>query len=137
MTEARIPNQRVKREIGSNWKHIRLKEHFSTCTASSVTLTFREIEKINGKPLPASARKNRDWWYPRSNCNTIAEAWLTEGYSLQKLDMEKEKLTLRRDMEGYSKLEIPAVLTTGKIPDNARFELETHMEYVIQKYAIG
>ena len=137
VTEARIPNRRVKREIGPSWKHIKLKEHLSACTASSITLTFREIEKINGRPLPASARKNKDWWYPRSNCNMIAEAWLTEGYSLQKLDMEKEKLTLSRDMEGYSKLEIPTVLTAGKIPDNAKFELETHMEYVIQKYGIG
>ena len=100
------------------------------------TLSFQDIEKIDGRPLPASARKNRDWWYPRSNCNTIAEAWLTEGYNLQRLDIEKEKLLLSRAMEGYSKLEIPTVLTAGKISDNARFELETHMEYIIRKYAI-
>lgn len=136
IAEARIPNRRVKHEIGPDWKHIKLKEYLSSCTASSVTLRFQDIEKIDGRPLPASARKNRDWWYPRSNCNTIAEAWLTEGYHLEKLDMEKEKLLLSRAMEGYSKLEIPSVLTAGKIPDNAKFELETHMEYIIRKYAI-
>ena len=33
-------------------------------------------------------------------------------------------------------LVIPKVLTDGKIPDNARFEMETHMEYSIKKYGL-
>lgn len=137
VARARIPNQRIKGEIGPGWRHFRFKEYMAVCTASSVTLTFREIEKINGKPLPVSARKNRDWWYPRTNCNMIAEAWLTEGYTLHSLNLEKEKITLHRNMEGYSKLDVPSVLTVGKIPDNAKFELETHMKYIIQKYGLG
>lgn len=127
---------RLKREIGPEWKHYKLKQFFSQCTAASVTLSFLQIEEIDGRPLPASAWRAKNWWYPRNNCNTIAEAWLSEGYSLHTFDLEKHKLTLHRDEEGYSKLEIPAVLTQGKIPDNARFELETHMEYIINKYGL-
>lgn len=127
---------RVKKGIAPGWKHYGLKQYLSKCSAASVTLTFSEIERIDGLPLAASARKNRDWWYPRGNCNTIAEAWLTEGYSLASVDFQKQKVTLHRVDDGMSKLVIPKVLTDGKIPDNARFELETHMEYIIKKYGL-
>ena len=33
-------------------------------------------------------------------------------------------------------IEVPKVLTQGKIPDNAKYELETHMQYVISKYGL-
>ena len=128
--------RRVKKEIRPDWKHIKLKEFFSKAIAASVTLTFEMIEEIEGQALPASARKNRDWWYPRSNCNQIAEAWITEGYYMHALDLNKGKVTLRREEDGVSKLIIPKVLTSGKLPDNAVYELETHMEYIINKYGL-
>lgn len=128
--------KRVKKEIRQDWKHYKLKEFFSQATTASITLTFEKIEEIDGRPLPSSARKNRDWWYPRTNCNMIAEAWNTEGYSLHSLDLKKEKITLHRNQEGMSKLIIPDVLTRGKLPDNAVYELETHMEYIINKYGL-
>ena len=133
----RQTGKKVKKEIRPNWKHYKLKEFFSQATAASITLTFEKIEEIDGRPLPASARKNKDWWYPRENCNMIAEAWITEGYSLHSLDLKKEKITLHRDQEGVSKLIIPDVLTRGKLPDNAVYELETHMEYIISKYGLA
>lgn len=129
--------KRVKKEIRRDWKHYKLKEFFSQATSASITLTFDKIEEIDGRSLPASARKNRDWWYPRTNCNMIAEAWNTEGYSLHALDLKKEKITLHRNQEGMSKLIIPDVLTRGKLPDNAVYELETHMEYIINKYGLA
>lgn len=131
------PGTRVKKEINSTWKHYSLKMFFAKSTASSITLTFKQIEEIDGALLPASARKNRDWWYPRDNCNMVAEAWITEGYHLHQLDVEKEKITLHRNEDGVSKLNIPQVLVNGRIPDNAVYELETHMEYVIEKYGLN
>ena len=128
--------KRIKKEIRPDWKHIKLKEFFAKATAASVTLTFEMIEEIEGQALPASARKNKDWWYPRSNCNQIAEAWITEGYYMHALDLNKGKVTLRREEDGVSKLIIPKVLTSGKLPDNAVYELETHMEYIINKYGL-
>lgn len=128
---------RVKREIGPDWKHYKLKQYFERCTAASVTLTFSQIEEIDCRPLPKSAWQSKNWWYPRENCNMIAEAWRTEGYSLSAFDLEKKKITLRRDREGMSKLEIPRELTAGKIPDDAKFELENHMRYIIEKYGLS
>lgn len=130
------PPKRVKGSIRPSWKHFKLKQYFSNCTAASITLTFSQIEEIEGAELPASARKNKDWWYPCERYNKIAEAWITEGYSLKKLDMKKQKVTLRRNDDGVSNLVIPSVLLHGKLPDNAVFELETHMDYVIKKYGL-
>lgn len=128
---------RTGKEIRADWKHHKLKEYFSKETSAAVTLTFEKIEQIEGQPLPASARKNRDWWYPRRDINTIAEAWISEGYYMHKLDLKKGKVTLHREEDGVSKLIIPKVLTTGRLPDNAVFELETHMEYIINKYGLN
>lgn len=127
---------RTKKDIPDNWKHIKLKQYLAKSNTATVTLTFKELERIDERPLPKSARKNRDWWYPRQNCNTIAEAWLTEGYSLNYLDLEKEKIQLSRDELGLSRLEIPSALTARKIPDNAVFELEQHFAYIIKKYEL-
>jgi len=128
--------KRGKKELCPDWKHINLKEYFSKATTASITLSFETIEEIEGRSLPASARKNKDWWYPRSNCNQIAEAWITEGYYMHALDLKKEKVTLRRKEDGVSKLIIPKVLTSSRLPDNAVYELETHMEYIINKYGL-
>ena len=35
-----------------------------------------------------------------------------------------------------SKLKIPEALLDGALPDNAVYELETHMAYVIEKYGL-
>ena len=67
------------------------------------------------------------------NCNTIAEAWRTEGYSVHYIDVRKEKIQLIRTESDVSKLHIPKALTEKKIPDNAIFELEQHMAYIIKK----
>lgn len=128
---------RTKSAITPRWKYYKLKQYFANCNAASVTLPFVEIEKIIGTNLPASARKLSNWWYPRTSSNRIAEAWATEGYSLKKIDLKKEKITLHRDEEGMEHLIVPDVLLREKIPANAVFELETHMNYIIEKYGLS
>lgn len=136
ISEAPEKGVRVKGAITDKWKHIKLKQYIAQSNARSLTLTFKDVERIEGRQLPKSARKNHDWWYPRQNCNTIAEAWLTEGYSLKRLEMEAEKFTLTRDDASATKLVIPKALTDKKIPINAVFELEQHMAYIIKKYGL-
>jgi hypothetical protein len=106
---------------------------FADSTAASITLTFKQIEDIIGADLPSSSN-DPDWWYPRWQSNRIAEAWVTEGYTLKKVDTEKKKAAFHRDEEGLERLVIPPALLSGKIPANAVFELETHMEYIINEY---
>ncbi len=87
--------------------------------------------------MPAGALKNKQCWYRIEKHNGIAESWLTEGYDLDKIDFEKKQISLSRREEGVSNLKIPNTLLSGKLPDNAVYELETFMEYIINKYALS
>ena len=46
-----------------------------------VTLSFAEIERILGAPLPASAKSHRAWWGNQKDSKTRpqAHAWLSAG----------------------------------------------------------
>lgn len=129
--------QKTKHAIDENWKHYKLKTFFAKSTEAFISLSFKEIERIDKHTLPEAARRSRNWWYPRKDWNTIAEAWRTEGYSMYSLDITKEKVVFRRNESGEAKLEIPAALTRGKIPVNAIYELEKHFDYIIEKYALS
>lgn len=67
----------------------------------------------------------------------IAEAWLTVGYSLHNLNLQKGKITLHWNKSSVSKLVIPDVLLSDNLSYNAVYELETHIDYVIKKYGSG
>ena len=135
IAEEKSTRNRTKKPITQSWKHYKLKRFFAASTERSITLTFQQLEEIDGQPLPKTARVDRSWWNPRPNCNMIAEDWLTEGYELHSINLAAEKLTLHRQ-HGMSKLKIPEVLLDGALPDNAVYELETHMAYVIEKYGL-
>ncbi len=62
-----------------------------------VPISFRELEKIINRKLPASARKFRAWWSNDANSHTQALAWLKAGYITERVDMEKETLIFRRE----------------------------------------
>ncbi len=128
--------KKIKNVITTKWKHYKLKQYFAEATAASITLTFRDIEKIDGRAIPHTGLSDVNWWYPRNNCNTIAEAWLTEGYKMEKLDIQKQKITLKRTVSDVANLVIPAALIDRKIPDNAKYELENYMAYIIKKYGL-
>lgn len=113
-----------------------LKKWFAKKNNASVTLTFKEIECILGRRLSPSARQYTSRWYTRPDRNAIAEAWVTEGYELFKLDLEREKVTFHRARDGTSHVKLPEWLTAGKIPDGARTEIEEHFKYIKKKYGI-
>jgi hypothetical protein len=47
-----------------------------------LTLSFAEIERILGAPLPASAKSHRPWWGNQKDSKTRpqAHAWLSAGF---------------------------------------------------------
>lgn len=61
-----------------------------------VALSFDEVERILGSPLPASASKLRVWW---SNDKTHAQArygWLSAGWVVEDVDLEKKVVVFRQ-----------------------------------------
>lgn len=125
---------RKKGVIGDGWKYIKLKQFFAQSTSASTTLTFADIEQISGQPLPQTARKDSSFWYSRETCNTIAEAWNTESYKMVKLDLKKKQVRFQRHLEGLVHVLLPQWLTERKVPDDARHEIETFLNYIARKY---
>ena len=115
-----------------------LKKWFAKRTEASITLTFKEIERILGRKLSPSVREYPSRWYTRPDQNAMAEAWVTEGYTLTlgDLDLKREKVTFRRAEEGMSHAKLPTWLTVGRIPDEAAVEIEGFFLYIKKKYGI-
>ena len=61
-----------------------------------ITLTFSEIEKILGFPLPNSARKYRPWWANDEYHVQAKDGWLSVSYQTEAVNMTKQKVTFRK-----------------------------------------
>lgn len=117
------------------WTHVLLKRYFAISVENEITLTFKQIEEIEGKKLRPESKNAEFWSERKKSYKTIADTWKSEGYELEKLDLPNEKITLRR-INPKSLLKIPEELTRQKIPADAIFELETHFSYIIDKYGL-
>jgi hypothetical protein len=58
-------------------------------SAKKLKLTFEQVEKILGNPLPASAAKSKNWWanfMPKIQSHRTA--WLNNGWMVTEFDQE-------------------------------------------------
>ena len=118
------------------WKFRALEDYFAEINTTPITLTFNELEKILGFKLCDSAYKYSAYWY-QSGKNKISNAWEKQNYEILKLDLENKKVIFRRTINKCSKLEIPRVFLTNKIPDGAKYELEEFFTYITKKYGLS
>ncbi len=79
-------------KAGSKYEPLYL--HLRRSGKEEIVLTFGEIEKSIGTPLPPSAY-TRGWWSNRDNA-LQASAWMEAGYSVAQVDVEKEHVTFRK-----------------------------------------
>jgi RNA-directed DNA polymerase len=112
-----------------------LATHFRERADASFALTFDEIGKIIGAPLCASAFRYREYWHRRGT-GKISECWLANGYAIRGLDLERRRVQFARDEKYGLPVNIPDVFLSGRVPPNAKAELENHFAYVRKKYAI-
>lgn len=77
-------------------KYWSLYEYLQTSGQDELRLTFAEIERLLGQPLPGSARSQRAWWSNRSRGGTQAKAWMEAGYEVTELDLSAEQVTFRK-----------------------------------------
>ncbi|HEY1837967.1 MAG TPA: hypothetical protein VGG36_09940 [Rhizomicrobium sp.] len=64
--------------------------------AGHIAMTFREVETVIGRKLPASAYRHRPWWANEERGHSHAKAWLGAGYETERVDMAARKLVFRR-----------------------------------------
>jgi hypothetical protein len=61
-----------------------------------IAMTFREVEAVIGRRLPASAYRHRPWWANEERGHSHAKAWLGAGYETEQVDMAAKRLVFRR-----------------------------------------
>ncbi len=114
-----------------------LSEFFRTCSQNSVTLSFGKLETIMGEPLPEAA-KEEEFWY-RTGFDCISQCWLENGYEIRRLHLdERHRVVFRLTDENKqtASVDIPPALKYGRVPLEAKYEIENHLKYVMKKYGL-
>lgn len=75
------------KNVGNVGKCYLLEMHLDRQSAHQITLTFPEIEKVIGEPLPPSAYKYPAWW--ANGGHSQADAWLNAGWKVGELNLGK------------------------------------------------
>ena len=76
-------------------KYSPLAEFLLAQKGEEVPLTFAEIERIIGAPLPPSHRY-RAWWSNNSFNSVMTKVWLDAGFRSADVDIKKRKLVFRK-----------------------------------------
>lgn len=118
------------------WKFRALEDYFIKATKSPLTLKFSELETIIGFKLCNSAYNYPSYWF-QSRKGNMSDAWLKQNYEILKLDLKKQKVIFRRTLKKNTKLNIPQIFLTNKIPDGAKYELEEFFSYITKKYGLS
>jgi hypothetical protein len=77
-------------------KYDPLTEHLKAARAARVPMTFAELERVLGFPLPPSSRKHRAWWANDPQGHVNAKAWRKAGYRAEDVDLEEATLEFVR-----------------------------------------
>ena len=74
-------------------KYKPLERHLRASGKPRLSLTFSQIERMVGSPLPASARRYPAWWSNSEGSHVQAQAWRDPGYRTEQVDIVQEKVT--------------------------------------------
>ncbi len=77
-------------------KYEPLEQFLKSRPTEEVPMTFAEIEKVIGRPLPEAARAHRAWWSNNPSNNVMTKAWLAAGYRTERVDMASRRLVFCR-----------------------------------------
>jgi hypothetical protein len=76
-------------------KYKPLRAWLSKQSRASIPVTFQDVERIVGGPLPAS-KTSRAWWSNNPDNNVMTREWLAAGYETEQVDIAGERLVFRR-----------------------------------------
>jgi hypothetical protein len=77
-------------------KYDALGEYLRKQAVAEIPMTFAQIERLIGVPLPPKAQKHRAWWSNNPSNSMMTKAWLDAGFRSEQVDMEGRKLVFRR-----------------------------------------
>ncbi len=77
-------------------KYYPLKTHLARKAAPRISMTFAEVAKVLGKPLPASAYRHPSWWANDPVHHAQARAWTDAGYRAENVDVKSQRVEFVR-----------------------------------------
>ena len=93
--DERLRPTRSKRGGAKRNRYSALADYLKRRSGSIIRLSFDEIEKILGGPLPQSARNHRAWW-ANDKFHSQGKAWLNAGWVAESLDLENAEVSFSR-----------------------------------------
>ena len=90
-----------------------LRSYLGSLPDNAVVLTYEEIERLLGRPLPHTAYSDswRQWW-ANTETHSQALAWLRAGWRVTKPDRDNRRVEFRRSSAG-APAAAPAPATRG------------------------
>jgi hypothetical protein len=74
--------------VPAGGSYLPLGEYLGGLNSFTEQLTFAQIERILGRPLPPSSRRHRAWWANASEgAHTHARSWLDVGWQVDSVDL--------------------------------------------------
>ena len=77
-------------------KYAGLGDHLRRQKFQEIPMTFAEIERVIGAPLPPTAMQHRAWWSNNPSNNVMTRVWLEAGFCSEQVDLADRKLVFRR-----------------------------------------
>ena len=65
------------------------------CPTEEIPMTFADIERVIGAPLPNSKRYPA-WWSNNPSNNVMTQVWLDAGFQTERVDTTNGRLVFRR-----------------------------------------
>lgn len=81
-------------------KYSTLTDHLAAQASDRVPMTFDQIERLLGFPLPPSAHRHRAWWSNNTENNVMTRAWREAGFLTEQVDLGGGRLVFRRESAG-------------------------------------
>lgn len=77
-------------------RYARLAAHLESLRREKLALSFEEIERIIGGPLPPGARRHRAWWANDSVSHAQSRLWLEAGWRVASVNMTAQRAVFSR-----------------------------------------
>ena len=111
-----------------------LGDYFQRSNDQHIALTFEKVGEILGAQLGKKACTRRFW--TRTDEKSISWCWSDNGYTIDRLELEKETVHFRKLKTQTSSVTIPEVFLHSRVPNEAKLEFENHCSYLIKKYGL-
>lgn len=91
---------RVDEDIGvirfAMSKYEPLADYLRHHPASEIVMSFADIERLTGVPLPPKAQAQRVWWDNDPSTSAVTRVWLAAGFRMESVDLAARRLVFRR-----------------------------------------